>query len=55
MKQDVELEKATAKLDRLKADALNKLLDIFELPRGSGQAGHKVRQFLVHPAIAMHQ
>lgn len=31
-----------AKLGRLKTEALNQLLDIFELPRGSGEEGHKV-------------
>lgn len=40
--QEAELEKVAAKLGRLKAEALNQLLDIFELPRGSGEEGHKV-------------
>lgn len=36
-----ELEKVAAKLGRLKTEALNQLLDIFELPRGTGEESHK--------------
>ena len=40
--QAAHLEKASAKLARLKKEALHQLLDVFELPRGSGEEGHKV-------------
>ena len=40
--QATDLEKASAKLARLKKEALHQLLDVFELPRGSGEDGHKV-------------
>lgn len=33
----------SAKLGRLKTVVLHQLLDIFELPRGTGEQGHKVR------------
>lgn len=38
-----EWERAQEYLGRFKGDALNGLLDILELPRGSGVDGHKVR------------
>lgn len=38
------MQKVAAKLGRMTANALNQLLDIFELPRGSGEEGHKVLQ-----------
>ena len=38
------MQKVAAKLGRMTATALNQLLDIFELPRGSGEEGHKVLQ-----------
>ena len=40
--QEAELQKVTAKLGRMTANALNQLLDAFELPRGTGEEGHKV-------------
>ncbi len=40
--QEAELQKVAAKLGRMTATALNQLLDIFELPRGTGEEGHKV-------------
>jgi hypothetical protein len=42
--QEAELQKVAAKLGRMTATALNQLLDIFELPRGTGEEGHKVLQ-----------
>lgn len=39
--QEAELQKVAAKLGRMTATALNQLLDIFELPRGAGEEGHK--------------
>ena len=42
--QEAELQKVAAKLGRMTATALNQLLDMFELPRGTGEEGHKVLQ-----------
>jgi hypothetical protein len=43
--QEAELQKVAGKLGRMTAHALNQLLDIIELPRGTGEEGHKVLQF----------
>mmetsp|Transcript_9298 Transcript_9298/g.27947 ORF Transcript_9298/g.27947 Transcript_9298/m.27947 type:complete len:475 (+) Transcript_9298:188-1612(+) len=40
--KEAERSKATAKLDKLKIDMLHRLLDVFELPRGSGEDGKKI-------------
>jgi hypothetical protein len=45
--QEAELRKVAAKLGRMTAQTLNQLLDAFELPRGTGEEGHKVLLLLL--------